>query len=96
MTFWYKRDFEKACRRFTEEIRQGIAQAVLEVKDWYGTRHASVGLRIKKLYDGPAGKVFEARVSIDLRLVWVEKGDSVWFSIVGSHDEVRRYLRSLR
>ena len=55
-----------------------------------------MGLRIKKLYESPGGKVFEARISLDLRLIWVEKEKEVWFSIVGSHNVVQRTIRSFR
>jgi hypothetical protein len=93
--FWYKRDFEKTCLKYPSETQHLVAQAVVEVKVWYQTRQAPVGLRIKKLYEGPSGKVFEARISRDLRLLWVEKED-VWFSLVGSHDAIRRYIRTFR
>ncbi len=96
MIFWCKRDFEKTCRRYPSETQCLVAQAVVEIKVWYQTRQAPVGLRIKKLYEGPGGKVFEARVSSDLRLLWVEKEDVVWFSLVGSHDAIRRYIRTFR
>jgi hypothetical protein len=96
VTFWYKRDFEKNCRRYPSETQRLVAQAVIEIKIWYQTRQAPVGLRIKKLYEGPGGKVFEARVSSDLRLLWVEKEDVVWFSLVGFHDAIRRYIRTFR
>lgn len=96
MTFWYKREFEKACQRYSPGIQRLVAEGVLQVKEWYQTRQAPVGLRIKKLHEGPAGKVFEARVSLDLRLLWVEDQENVWFSMVGSHDVVRRFIRSAR
>lgn len=96
MIFWYKRDFEKICRRYPLGTQHLVAQSVIEVKGWYQTRQAPVGLRIKKLYEGLAGKVFEGRINRDLRLLWVEKEDTVWFSLVGSHDAIRRYIRTFR
>lgn len=96
MTFWYKKSFEKNCRRCSSEIQPLIAQTIVEVKSWYQTRQAPVGLRIKKLYEGPGGKVFEGRISLDLRLLWAEKEGAVWFSLVGSHDAIRRYIRTFR
>lgn len=96
MRFWYKRTFEKACRSHSAETQRLIAITVFQVRNWYETQQAPVGLRIKKLYEGPGGKVFEARVSLDLRLLWVEQADTVWFCMVGSHDAVRRTIRALR
>lgn len=96
MTFWYKKSLEKDCRRCSSEIQPLIAQTIVEVKGWYQTRQAQVRLRIKKLYEGSAGKVFEGRINLDLRLLWVEKEDTVWFSLVGSHDAIRRYIRTFR
>ncbi len=96
MTFWYKREFEKSCQRYSQDVQRLVATAIVEVKDWYRTRKAPVGLRIKKLYDGPTGKVLEARASLGLRLIWLEQEETVWFATVGSHDAVRRYIRSFR
>ena len=96
MRFWYKRSFEKACRRHPPQTQRLIAEALFQVKVWYQIQQAPVGLRIKKLYQGPNGKVFEARVSLDLRLIWVEHQETVWFSIVGSHEVVQRFIRSFR
>ncbi len=96
MIFWYKRSFEKTCRRYPSAVQRLVAEATVQVQGWYQTRRAPVGLRIKKLYEGSGGKVFEARISLDLRLIWVEREAEVWFSIVGSHDAVQRYIRAFR
>ena len=53
-------------------------------------RHAGLGLR--KLH--PSG-IWEARIGLDLRQVFALAKNETVLVKVGSHDEVRRYLRGL-
>ena len=64
------------------------------IRRYYQTGEASFGLRIKRLHTSAHGKVFEARVSISLRTLWLQHGRQVTFVLLGSHDEVRRFLRA--
>ncbi len=52
---------------------------------------ASHGLRVKKL----TSSIFEARVDIHLRLLFELKQDRLVFILIGNHDDIKRYLRSL-
>ena len=51
--------------------------------------HPGAGLR--KLH--PRG-IWEARVGLDVRVVFGLGKDEIVFDLVGSHDDVRRYLRT--
>ncbi|MBI3319149.1 MAG: hypothetical protein HYZ89_00975 [Candidatus Omnitrophica bacterium] len=96
MRFLYKERYLKQFGRFSRNDQLLIHETDRQIRAYYHTRQASVGLRIKHLFVKGADRVFEARISRATRVVWVEFGDLVSFALVGSHDEVRRYLRSLR
>jgi len=96
MQFLYKERYLKRFDRFSAHEQILIQEADRQIRIYYTTRQAPFGLRIKLLYAKGADKVFEARVSHAIRIVWAERGNVVSFALVGLHDDVRRYLRSLR
>ena len=97
MQFVYKERYVKAFRRFSRQEQLRILEADQEVRHYYLTGEAPHGLRIKLLHVVGATNVFEARASLALRIIWVQEADTtVAFTLVGSHDEVKRHLRSLR
>ena len=53
------------------------------------TRHAPAGLGLKKL--GPG--VFEIRAGLALRIVYVEEGPQLVLALLGTHEDVRRFLK---
>ena len=96
MRFIYKERYLKQFGRFSRTEQVLIHETDRQVRAYYATRQAPFGLRLKLLHTTGAQKVFEARVTQATRIVWVEQEDTVYFGLVGSHDEVKRYLRSLR
>lgn len=96
MQFFYKERYLKRFDRFPRHEQLRILNADQQIRANYQTRQASVGLRIKLLHTSGSDKVLEARVSQAIRIVWAERHDVVSFALVGLHDEVKRYLRSLR
>src|SRR3989338_10587055 len=96
MQFLYKERYLKRFDRFHHHEQALIHDTDQQIQTYYHTRQAPVGLHIKQLYVRGPDKIFEARVSQSLRIVWAERGHVVSFLLVGSHDDVTRYLRSLR
>lgn len=94
MHFIYKERYLKRFDRFSATDQSLILDADRQIRAYYTTRQAPHGLRIKLLYSGTQ-KVLEARASRSIRIIWVEAGDTISFALVGLHDEVRNYLRSL-
>ena len=94
MQFTYTKRYLHRFDRFPADDQHLILAADSQVRAYYATRQAPHGLRIKLLHSGTA-KVLEARASQAIRIVWVETDDVVSFALVGLHDEVRNYLRSL-
>ena len=94
MRFVYKERYVKAFKRFPYHEQLRILEAGQHIRHDYLTGKASHGLRIRLLYARGAIKVFEARASLAIRIVWVQETQAiVSFALVGLHDEVRRSLR---
>lgn len=92
----FKAAFQKAFDALSNE-KQTLALKALEAIDLYlKSGQAPYGLRIKKLYESGFAKTFEARVSIDLRIVWVQTKEEIIFSLMGTHDDVRRFIKNLK
>lgn len=96
MQFVYKERYLKRFDRFPRHEQLRIHEADRQIRAYYQTRQAPVGLRIKLLYTNGTDRVLEARVSQAIRIVWEERGETVSFALVGLHDDVKHYLRSLR
>ena len=96
MRFLYKERYLKRFDRFPAYEQALIVEADQQIRAFYTTRQAPTGLGIKLLLRSGPDKVFEARASRGIRIVWANHGDVVSFVLVGLHDEVRNYLRSLR
>ncbi len=95
MRFIYKERYVKRFNRFSRQEQLLVHETNRQIRAYYLTHQAPFGLRIKCLFTKGSLKVFEARVSHATRIVWVEEGDGVYFGLVGSHDDVTHYLRSL-
>jgi len=96
MQFIYKERSLKRFTRFPRREQALILYADQEIQSYSATRQAPHGLRIKLLLTVGSDKIFEARASQSIRIIWAERGEQASFLLVGLHDEVRRYLRSLR
>ena len=94
MKYVYAPRYLKQFDALSAHDQQLAVQADAEIRQYYQTGAASFGLRIKRLHAGGHGKVFEARVSLALRLLWVQHAESVTFVLIGTHSEVQRFLRS--
>jgi len=95
MRYLYKRRFLQAYDSLPEREQELVRAADRSIREYHATRRAPYGLRIKKLYQGRKEAVFEARPSLALRMVWAEREDIVAFVLLGTHDQVRRYLKGL-
>ena len=84
-----KERFRRAYDRLSPPDRERVKKSLRLLQDYVRTGEAPVGLGLKKL--GP--EVYEFRVGLALRGVYVEEGQDVIVSLLGSHDEVRRFLK---
>ncbi len=90
MKFIYKKEFLKRFSSYSASEQKLIFESDQQIKAYYSTQNAPCGLRIKKI--GP--KTFEARVTDKIRMIWIKENDAVYFVLLGSHDEVRRFIKN--
>ncbi len=95
MLFRYKKAYIDKFDSFVQSDKQLVIAADKQIRRYYVSQIAPCGLRIKKLYDDRVNKVFEARVSDKIRIIWMKSEDLASFVFLGSHDEVRRYIKNL-
>ena len=96
MRYLYKERYLKQFARLTPIEQSLVVSADKEIRNFYKEGKAPYGLGIKKLYDNGKERTFEARASNKIRMVWVKAEGIVVFVILGSHDEVRKYIKSFR
>lgn len=84
--------FQRDVRALAEDRRSAVFDAILALPRAIGDSHRHAGFGIRKLHDSG---IWEARVGLGLRVVFTMGTDSVSLARVGSHEDVRRYLRDL-
>ena len=81
--------FERTYHCLSEADQRLTDTALKEFGHYLQTGSAPVGLGIKHL----GSHTYEFRVSLALRVVYVLRDDQVILSLLGTHDEVRRFLK---
>ena len=84
-----KASFQRAYDRLAPSERDRVKKALIILQQYLDTGQAPVGLGLKKLGSG----VYEFRAGLALRGVYVEEGSVLALALLGSHDEVRRFLK---
>jgi mRNA-degrading endonuclease YafQ of YafQ-DinJ toxin-antitoxin module len=84
--------FQRDVRGLSEAQRLAVFDAMLKLPRALGEAHAHAGLGLRKLH---ASGIWEARVGLGLRLVFGLEPQRVTLVRVGTHDEIRRYLRQV-
>jgi mRNA-degrading endonuclease YafQ of YafQ-DinJ toxin-antitoxin module len=79
-----------AIRRLPKRQRQQIGEIITAVRDGFGAPHLHSGLGVRRLRDS----LFECRVGLKLRLVFDAEPGVLSFSNIGTHDEIRKLMRS--
>jgi hypothetical protein len=76
-------------RQLPKNERVECLLALCDLIDGFGQPHVHSGLGIRKLAD----KLFECRGNRNLRFVFQDRGEELFVSFLGSHDEIRALLR---
>ena len=84
--------FLAAASRLAVTDRGAVEVALADLSSTFGRPHAHRGGSVRPLYP----PVYELRVTLALRVVFVRSGDSFIVDFVGDHDAVRDYLRNRR
>ncbi len=90
MRFYYKPTFLKAFDKLNASGQALALKTDQCIKHYLRTREAPFGLRIKQL----RRDIFEARLNDRLRIVWIKDAEEITFSLLGNHEEVKRFLKN--
>ena len=84
-----KAAFETAYRRLMTSDRELVDAALTRFQHYLKTHEAQGGLGIKHL----GGRTYEFRAGLALRVVYVVDGERVVLALLGTHDDVHRFLK---
>ena len=91
---FFKSIFLKTFHALSRKEQTLITGALEGVRSYLMTGEAPFGLRIKKIHEQGRLKVFEARASADLRVIWVQENEEITFSLIGNHEDARRFIKN--
>lgn len=92
MKFGLTERFQRDVRDLDARQRAAVFEVMLASPRVLGEPHTHAGLGLRKLH---RSGIWEARVGLGLRLVFALEPDLLTLVRVGTHDDVRRYLRDL-
>jgi mRNA-degrading endonuclease YafQ of YafQ-DinJ toxin-antitoxin module len=84
--------FQADVRGLDDDQRRSVFDAILALPKAIGAAHLHLGLGLRKLH---ASGFWEARVGLGLRLVFAVAEGTLTLVRVGTHEDVRRFLKSL-
>lgn len=84
--------FERSLKKLTPRQKKEVAVSLESFNSFLATGQLTPGLGFKKINHDK----YELRVDIRLRIVIKMETDICYLILVGSHDEVKRYLRNYR
>jgi len=84
--------FERSTKNLNPADRKQLAKSLALFNQFLATGRLPVGLGFKKINHDK----YEIRIGIKLRLVIKEEEDAFYLVLLGSHDEIRRYLKDFR
>lgn len=84
--------FVRNARALGAEQRTALFEVMLALPSLLGDPHLHAGAGVRKVH--PSG-IWEARVGLGLRAVFGLSHGDVVLDRVGTHDDIRRYLKSM-
>src|SRR6266403_2481823 len=91
-------DLRAELRSWPKRDRKRIGGIIRRVQEGFGKPHMHSSIGVRDL--SPSGSrlnVYECRIGLALRLIFtLEKPSLLYFHMVGTHDEVQRFLGSFR
>lgn len=84
--------FQRDVRALRDDQRAAVFETLLALPRALGAPHAHAGLGLRKIH---ASGIWEARVGLGLRMVFVVEKQTAILVRIGTHEDVRQFLRSL-
>lgn len=91
MRYAYQPSFLDATRHLSHAQAAKLLKAIEKFQQAIENRQWPQGLGITHLRDG----YFEFRVDIHMRVTYRRSGDLIQYVLYGSHDEIRRFLKTV-
>ena len=91
MRYEYKSSFDKVFKKLGLNRQEKVIDAISILIDFFENRKKAKGLRIKNLREN----YWEIRVNVKDRIIFTLEKDKVAFIIVGTHDEIKKFLRNI-
>jgi len=82
--------FERTLKKLSLREKREVVSSLEEFNVFLETGKASFGFRMKKIGD----EKYEFRVNIKLRVIVTTEGNDFYLVLVGTHDDVKRYLKA--
>ena len=98
MIYHYKARFEKIFQQLPSQQQSLVLEIVEAILKLFENREVPhKGLGLKKLFSHEElGAVFEARVSLAIRILFAIQDGRITFLMIGDHDEVKQFIRGFR
>ena len=91
MKFYSTPSFTRYFGKLDPQQKANVKEAINKLINAYTFEPLPAGLGLKKLRQN----LWEIRVSLGGRILFSILGDKVSFILVGSHDDIRKYLKNL-
>ena len=89
----FKKSFQRALKKYTARQQEDIFKSTQTLIDSIEKFQIPKGLGLKLLL--AKQRIWEARVTLDIRILFRYEDDFLEFGYVGSHNEIKRYLKTL-
>jgi hypothetical protein len=80
--------YDRAYGKLTPHQQARVNAAIARLAESFGQPHLHSGLSIR-----PFGRYFEFRAGLGLRVLFLVEGGALFLTFVGSHDEVRAFIK---
>ncbi len=89
MRFESLASYERSLKKLDAEIKNKVKTAVNKCVDFFEGGHRPKGLGLRRL----SKHIWEIRVDLKIRVVFRLERDLVQLGLVGSHDDIKRFLK---
>ncbi len=91
MRYERKPSFDSTLKNLSQDRKAKVKEAIRQLVVFFEAGKKTSGLGLKKMKKD----YWEVRIGLKDRVLFRLKGDLVEFIIVGSHDEIKRYLKNV-
>ena len=92
MPFHFSRHFQKDFAELSKKQKNHLNLVLEKLSNAVNDSHQHQGLGIRKLH---RSGIFEARLGLELRLIFTFDKTRIILHRLGSHDEIKKYLKNL-